>query len=76
MYDRGEHTRNSDGQSLDYFLQQAYDYGAEFFVDGEAVLPHELIRRAVREEESYMADYIPDNAGGIAQVRLNKVKKQ
>ena len=61
-------------QKLPDYLQRAYLQGAEFFVDGEAVGAEEALARMVREDD-YMADYICDAAGRIAQVRFDKVRK-
>lgn len=75
MQDDGENARRRE-ETLAYFVQRAYSYGAEFFVDGEAVRPDEVLQRTVREEDTYMADYILNDDGGIAQVRFDKVKGQ
>lgn len=53
--------------------QRMYREGAEFFVDGEAVLPKDAVSKAVREDGVYMTDYVWGEAGKIEQVRLNKV---
>ena len=66
-------TKN-ETQKLPGFLQRAYLQGAEFFVDGEEVRAEDALARMVREDD-YMADYICDAHGRIAQIRFDKVMK-
>lgn len=56
------------------YLEQLQKTGAEFFVDGEAVLPTEAVNRTLREESVYMADYILGESGKIAQIRFDKIE--
>ena len=66
---------NDEKGSIAYFWQQAHAYGAKFFVDGELVLSSaNAAHRCVQEDVTYMADYILDSSGEIAQVRLDRVK--
>lgn len=71
-----ENARDGEGGSIAYFWKQAHSYGAEFFVDGELIAPNDIVRRTVREEGTYMADYILNEVGRIAQVRLDRVRVQ
>ncbi len=75
MFDEEQGTKSGKEGSIAYFWQQAHSYGAKFFVDGELMSPNN-VRRAVKEEDAYMADYILNEMGEIAQVRLDKVKVQ
>ena len=50
-------------------------HGTEFFVAGEAVSYGEAVLKAVKEDGSYMADYIPDESGGLRQIRLDRVSR-
>ena len=76
MLDDEENTKNGEGGLIAYFGRQAHSYGAEFFVDGELMSPNDIVRRTVMEEGTYMADYILNEVGKIAQVRLDRVKVQ
>lgn len=53
--------------------QRMHREGAEFFVDGEVVLPADAASKAVREDGIYMTDYVLGEKGKIEQVRLDKV---
>ena len=57
------------------YLTDKYLEGVQLFVDGEAVLPEEAVSRAVREDCVYMADYVLDKAGGIEQIRFDKLDR-
>lgn len=56
------------------YLEALQCRGAELFVDGEVVLPGEAVRRTVREESVYMADYVIGQDGRIKQVRFDRVE--
>lgn len=55
-------------------LKKLQKSGAEFFVDGEAVLPDDALRQTVRECCTYMADYVLGENGEITQVRFDRVE--
>lgn len=57
------------------YLTDKYLEGVQLFVDGEAVLPEEAVSRAVREDCVYMADYVLGKAGGIEQIRFDKLDR-
>ncbi len=61
-------------EHLQAYLERLERSGAELFVDGEAVLPGEAVRRTVQEECVYMADYIMEKPGKISQVRFDRVE--
>lgn len=65
--------REETAESVRVYLENMYEMGAELFVDGELVLPYEAARRTVREEFSYMADYVLGESGEIEQIRFDKV---
>lgn len=54
-------------------LEEMRKNGVELFVDGHAVLPDEAVRKAVRENSPYMADFVFGNAGVLEQVRFDRV---
>lgn len=56
--------------------QRMHREGAEFFVDGEVVLPGDAVSKAVREDCVYMTDYVWGDKGKIKQVRLDKVHSE
>jgi hypothetical protein len=66
-----------EGTKKDMLLQleQMRRSGVELFVDGRAVLPIEVVAKAVRENSPYMADYVLDPSGAICQVRFDKVTR-
>ena len=55
------------------YLEDMYRKGAELFVDGQAVMPCEVMRRTVREDCIYMADYVMDQTGKIEQIRFDRL---
>lgn len=56
------------------YLERLQNAGAELFVDGEAVLPGEVLRQTVQEQCTYMADYVFGENGTIKQVRFDRVE--
>ncbi|MCI9141919.1 MAG: hypothetical protein HFH87_04755 [Lachnospiraceae bacterium] len=77
MYEEKSKLKNMDGAKKDMLLQleQMRRSGVELFVDGRAVLPIEVVAKAVRENSPYMADYVLDASGTIEQVRFDKVTR-
>jgi len=57
------------------YLEHMHVMGVQLFVDDEMVMPYEAARRTVREEFSYMADYVLGESGRIEQIRFDKVDK-
>lgn len=72
---RDEKNKNKDAaeERMLNLWQRMHREGAEFFVDGEAVLPKDAVVKAVREDGVYMTDYVWGDKGKIEQVRLDKV---
>lgn len=56
------------------YLERLQRSGAELFVDGEAVLPGDVLRQTVQEQCTYMADYVLGENGTIEQVRFDRVE--
>lgn len=54
-------------------LEQMEQCGVQLFMDGQVVLPSEAVAKTVREDSPYMADYVLNEAGAIAQVRFDRV---
>ncbi|MCI8287328.1 MAG: hypothetical protein HFH89_06700 [Lachnospiraceae bacterium] len=77
MYEEKSKIKNMEGTKKDMLLQleQMRRSGVELFVDGRAVLPIEVVAKAVRENSPYMADYVLDPSGTIRQVRFDKVTR-
>lgn len=73
MCDTKDKTRDTDVEDMLPLWQQMYREGAEFFLEGEQMLPAEVLSRAVKEDGVYMADYVFGEAGKIEQVRFDKV---
>lgn len=65
--------KDAAGERILSFWQKINREGAEFFVDGECVLPADAYTKAVKEDGVYMTDYVWGEEGKIKQVRLNKV---
>lgn len=76
MQDENDKMRDNAGDSMLSFLERIHEEGAEFFVDGEAVLPEDAFARTVKEENAYMADYVFGETGRIEQVRFDKVNPE
>lgn len=57
-------------------LEEMKQSGVALFMDGRAVLPAEIVAKAVRENSPYMADYVINDAGTIQQVWFDRVTKQ
>ena len=70
--EKAKNTVTSKAELKEY-LTDKYLEGVQLFVDGEAVLPEEAANRAVREDCVYMADYVLGKAGGIEQIRFDKL---
>lgn len=54
-------------------LERLQQSGVEFFIDGEVVHAGEVVKRAVQEPCTYMADYVLGENGTVKQVRLDRV---
>ena len=75
---KGEYLKNrgpshSKDRLLSY-LEKLQRSGAELFVDGEAVLPCDVLEQTVQEQCTYMADYVLGENGAIKQVRFDRVE--
>lgn len=73
MWDEKNMEKTDTGKRLPELWQRMHREGAEFFIDGEVVLPQDAVSRAVREDCVYMTDYVWGEKGKIKQVRLDKV---
>ena len=75
---KGEYGKNQEvskaGNRMLSYLERLQNAGAELFVDGEAVLPGEVLRQTVQEQCTYMADYVFGENGTIKQVRFDRVE--
>lgn len=54
-------------------FERLQNRGVEFFIDGEPVFWQKAVEMAVKEESTYMTDYVMEGEGRIKQVRLDKV---
>lgn len=54
-------------------FERLQNRGVEFFIDGEPVFWRKAVETAVKEESTYMTDYVMEEEGRIKQVRLDKV---
>lgn len=75
---KGDYAKNKEpvhtrARMLSY-LEGLQNAGVELFIDGEAVLPGDVVRRTVREEYTYMADYVLGENGAVKQVRFDRVE--
>lgn len=75
---KGDYAKNKEpfhsrARMLSY-LDGLKNSGVEFFVDGEAVLPGDAVRRTVQEQQTYMADYVLGENGVVKQVRFDRVE--
>ncbi|MBE5883750.1 MAG: hypothetical protein E7291_04980 [Lachnospiraceae bacterium] len=59
---------------LSSYLEGLQKSGVEFFIDGEAVLPRDIMQRTVQEQYAYMADYVLGENGKVQQVRFDRVE--
>lgn len=55
------------------YLTDMYRRGTSLFVDGESVLPTQAVKMTVREDCTYMADYVLSASGKIEQIRFDKL---
>lgn len=78
MHDENENVEEMETvrKSMSVLLEQMARKGVELFVDGEAALPGEIVRKAVCEDSPYMADYVLGDTGYIEQIRFDKVTKR
>lgn len=73
MWDKNDKVKGDAEKRMLDLWQRMHREGAEFFVDGEVVLPGDAVSKAVREDGVYMTDYVWGEKGKIEQVRLDKV---
>ena len=75
---KGEYLKQREqskpGRRMLSYLERLQRSGAELFVDGEAVLPSDVLRQTVQEQCTYMADYVLGENGTIKQVRFDRVE--
>lgn len=64
---------NQSAPDLGDYLEYMHLCGTALFVDNEAVLPGEAVRRTVREDCLYMADYVLGESGKIEQIRFDRL---
>lgn len=77
MEEKGVHEEVLDEirESMLLKLEQLRESGVELFVDGKEALPREAVSKAVRENSTYMADYVLGSSGMIEQVRFDRVTR-
>lgn len=53
--------------------ERMHQEGVEFFMDGKQMPLSDVLNKAVKEENVYMADYVLGEEGRIEQVRFDRV---
>ncbi len=57
-------------------LEEMCQRGVGLFVDNRAARPEEAAAAAVREDSPYMADYVLDETGSVAEVHFDRVTQR
>ncbi len=57
-------------------LEEMCQRGVGLFVDNRVALPEEAAAVAVREDSPYMADYVLDETGSVAEVHFDCVTQR
>jgi hypothetical protein len=61
--------------SAPFNLKSISEQGVKLYIDGKSATADEIARRCVNEKNSlYMADYVLDEKGKLAEIRYDKVK--
>lgn len=55
-------------------LEKAVQGGASLYLEGKRSTPDAVARYCVKEDMSYMPDYVWDDEGKLTEVRYNKIK--
>jgi len=55
-------------------LERAVRGGASLYLEGERSTPEDIARRCVKEDMSYMPDYIWNEKGKLTEIRYDKIK--
>ena len=55
-------------------LEKAVQGGASLYLEGKTSTPDADARYCVKEDISYMPDYVWDDEGKLTEVRYNKIK--
>ena len=71
--DKQKNTQNAEMEMLPY-LEKMQQSGVDLFLDGEAVCFEEVVRHAVWEPCTYMADYVLGENGAVKQIRFDRVE--
>lgn len=61
-------------QALTDTLNRAEKEGVSLFLEGHPSNPATIAKCCVRESETYMADYILDDAGHLKELRYDRVR--
>jgi hypothetical protein len=61
--------------SASFSLKSISEQGVKLYIDGKLATADEITRRCVNEKKTaYMADYVLDNEGNLAEIRYDRVK--
>lgn len=71
--DKQKNAANVEMKMLPY-LEKMQQSGVDLFLDGEAVRFDEVVRHAVGEPCTYMADYVLGEDGVVKQIRFDRVE--
>lgn len=55
-------------------LCQSLKQGTLLYIDGRLAAPSHISDRMMREESSYMADYITDETGHVREIHYNRIE--
>lgn len=63
-------------QDIAAALNRARKEGVSLFLEGKPSDPETIANHCVRETETYMADYIMDDAGRVKELHYDKVRER
>lgn len=62
-------------ENMKHELEYASRQGIHLYLDGMPTSPEIIATRCVKEDGSYMADYVWDEGGDLKELRYDKIKK-
>jgi hypothetical protein len=58
-------------------LKSISEQGVKLYIDGKSATAEEISRRCVNEKRAlYMADYVLDDEGNLAEIRYDRVRNR
>lgn len=69
----GERLYTENTQNLTAVLHRVQENGVLLYLEGQPADPVTIADRCVREDETYMADYVTDETGRLRELRYDRI---